>query len=246
MKRFFQIPAGSVILPEVNATAVNISHDTVESWYRETRQINGSPTDVVVLWGPNVEVAIDGPWVDQLDSCIGGCDGGVGPVPGDQQRLAYGGCYQPVPTGYNEVRFTTTGDWVTLTEDVVILTGYEPDSSDGVDFDPVGNGLILNWPAPVPTGKQTAQVTVVWSVAAVGNDQIYEFGVVVNGSQITPPSGRAVLSYERAGDVETLVQQGIGPINNGDRIQLIVRNVNGTNPLRLYGVNAKVIVTVSL
>jgi len=245
MKRFFKIPALAVITPNVNPEDVYIRWDLVRGRNREQQVINGQPTAVVVLEGTGQSVVRDGEWSQQLDSCVGGCNGGILPPPSGNGtvRTAYGGMFQAVPTGYDEINFTTPGEWVVLTNDVVQLVGYEPGGTDEVVYDLVENSMTLDWADPAPTTRQFAQITVFWSVASVGNDQTYEFGVLLNGVDVTPPSGRAVMSYERAGDVETLAQQGQGALNNGDKLQLVVRNVNGTNPLRLYTVNARVTVS---
>ena len=51
------------------------------------------------------------------------------------------------------------------------------------------------------------------------------------------------MHMERGGDIETLVQQGHGTVSNGDVFKLYARNMTGTNPLRLYTVNARLTVT---
>ena len=242
MNRFYRIPAGAGIEPAVNANDVYLKHESVDSWYRETREINGETVPVVVLNGADYSLVRDGSWSAQLDSCVGGCDGGIVPSPGGKVRVAYGGVYQANPSGFDLVELPNTGDWKVLTSDVVPLNGYEGVSTSQMAYDLTENSITLNWDSPVPAGANLAQFTVVWGVAAVGNDQVYEFGLLVNGNSISPPGGNAVMSYERAGDVETLVQQGQTVFNDGDKIQLMVRNTNGTNPLRLYQVNFRLTV----
>ena len=242
MNRFYRIPAGAGIEPAVNANDVYIKHESVDAWYRETRDINGETIPVVVLQGAELSLVRDGSWSAQLDSCVGGCDGGIIPSPAGGVRVAYGGLYQTDPSGFDMVEFSGIGNWTVLTSDAVALSGYADDGTSQVTYDLAENSITVNWDSPVPVGANLVQFTVVWGVASVGNDQIYEFGLLVNGFGITPPGSNAVMSYERAGDVETLVQQGHTVLNNGDKVQLMVRNTNGTNPLRLYQVNIRLTV----
>ena len=252
MNRFFKLPAGMVIEPATNTSDLYIRAETVRAWYREDRDIDGEMVPVVVIddgfavEGSNSGVVRDGSWSSQLDSCVGGCDGGgPTPPPGDGSvRSAFGGIFQPNPTGYTEIQFPVMGEWVVLDNSKLELWPYEPDGTDEFAYDMTENSMTLDWADPPPIGRQFAQITVVWSVAAVGNDQIYEFGLIFNDTQITSPSSRAVLSFERAGDVETLVQQGHGTVQPDTKIQLVVRNVNGMNPLRLYTVNMRATVSV--
>ena len=249
MSKYFSIPHDALIgqPPPTQVTPTgdyHFAHSRLRFWAQADQ---GSRQVVAMLFDPGDEIvyAVDGPWRQQLESCSGGCDGGSGPTPGGggEVRVAYGGVFQPDPRNYSEVQFTTPGEWVVLDNSVVQMEGYDPDGTDEMTYDLAENSVTLDWLDPVPTSRQFAQVTVFWSVAAVGNDQTYEFGVIFNSNQITSPNGRVILDYERAGDVETLAQHGQGLVQNGDKLQLVVRNVNGTNPLRLYTVNMRITVS---
>ena len=238
MNRFYRIPAGSVVEPAPNAAEIYIKHELLRAWYREDREIDGGMVPVVVLVGSEYSVVRDGSWSSQLDSCVGGCDGGIGPSPGSggSIRTAYGGMIAADPFGFTEISFPAADEWVILDGTKMNLLGYSPDGTDEYSYDLVNNAMELAWNDPVPLNGSYTSAIVVWSVAATGNDQTYAFTWFVD-DQLASKQGEVYLINERGGDIETLVQQGHNKLENGTRIQLAVKNMTGTNLLRLYGLN---------
>jgi len=236
---FFKVPAGTVVEPEPNINDINVKTEIIRAWYREVREINGEPANVVVLVGSEYAVVLDGEWSQQLESCTGGCDGGIVPDPpavGGLIRTAYGGMIAADPFGYTEISFPAVDEWVILDGSKMNLLPYSPDGTDEYSYDLVNNAMELAWTDPVPLNSSYTSAIVVWSVAATGNDQTYAFTWFVDG-QPASRQGEVYLIQERGGDIETLVQQGHNKLANGTRIQLAVKNLTGTNLLRLYGLN---------
>ena len=96
--------------------------------------------------------------------------------------------------------------------------------------------MTLSWDDPKPANGSYTSAVVVWSVAATGNDQTYAFTWFVDGVQASKQA-EVYLINERGGDIETLVQQGHTLFNDGAKVQLAVKNIGGTNDLRIYGLN---------
>jgi len=251
MSKFFAVPNDSLInLPPPTVVTptgdYHFAYDALLFWGQADQ---GSRQIVVMSFkdpdgeGTKDYIALDGEWRQQLESCVGGCNGGgPSPTPGGALRVGYAGLYQPDISEYTEISFPTAGDWVDITSDVLLLESYAAEDVNEMLVDLAANTVRLTWVPPVPASPGFGEITVVWNVASVGNDQTYEFGVKQNGV-VRPPGTRTMLDYERAGDVETLVMQGHGEMSDGDVFQLVVRNVTDTNPLRLYGLNWRTTVT---
>ena len=157
MNRFFKIPAGAVILSTPNAVDIYVKTELVRSWYREVR--NGE--QVVVLEGVDITVVHDGEWSQQLESCVGGCESGDGPITqGGTIRTAYGGMIDRDPFTFTTISFDQPDTWHMLDGSCIDLAAYSPEGTDEYGYDLVENSMTLSWDDPKPANGSYTSVLV--------------------------------------------------------------------------------------
>ncbi len=83
MNRYFAIPHALLVtvpplLPVLPTGDYNFAHDRLRFWAKVQKDNQDS---VLMLFekDDNPVYAIEGPWISQLESCIGGCTGGGPP-----------------------------------------------------------------------------------------------------------------------------------------------------------------------
>ena len=224
MNRFYRIPAGSVVEPAPNAAEIYIKHELLRAWYREDREIDGEMVPVVVLVGSEYSVVRDGSWSSQLDSCVGGCDGGSGPTPSGVEVLS-GGIFQQ-STQPTDFSFAAPGIWYPVDGATLSFQAYPVEATKNCSY--TADSVVVD---------RSGWVRVIATITArpYGNDQTYALAAGVNG--VAGELTQVRMLNEAGNESESVTIHGSLEVAAGDQISLFAMNVDDVNDLRLFGVN---------
>ena len=233
MSKYFSIPHDDLISapPPTLVTPTgdyHFAHDRLLFW----GQADQGSRQVVVLsfepqgddTDPSTYIALDGSWSSQLDSCVGGCDGGSGPTPSGVEVLS-GGIFQQ-STQPTDFSFAAPGIWYPVDGATLSFQAYPVEATKNCSY--TADSVVVD---------RSGWVRVIATITArpYGNDQTYALAAGVNG--VAGELTQVRMLNEAGNESESVTIHGSLEVAAGDQISLFAMNVDDVNDLRLFGVN---------